>query len=110
MSRLARDKTRPVPSVNSTRALLQNLYDTHLYFVIQSSSQLYSVYKKRLYSDTIYKIIFYPILLTCQMHTDYTVNSAHDLFIYKCSVVFVICTGNMNQQLDVVIVLIVLYT
>ena len=81
MSRLARDKTCPVPSVNSTRALLQNLYDTHLYFVIQSSSQLYSVYKKRLYSDTIYKIIFYPILLTCQMHTDYTVNSAHDLFI-----------------------------
>jgi len=33
-----------------------------------------------------------PILLTCQMHTDYTV-SAHSVFIFeRCSVVFVICT------------------
>ena len=41
----------------------------------------------------------YPMLLTCQMHTDYTV-SAHDILIFdKCSAVFVICTDN-NQQLD----------
>ena len=34
---------------------------------------------------------YYPILLTRQMHTDYTV-SAHDILIFeKCSVGFVIC-------------------
>ena len=49
-------------------------------------------------------LTYYPILLTCQMHTDYTV-SAHDILIFeKCSVVFVRCTDN-NQQLDVFIVL-----
>ena len=43
---------------------------------------------------------YYPILLTCQMHTDYTV-SAHDILIFdKYSVVFVRCTDN-NQQLNV---------
>ena len=43
------------------------------------------------------------------MHTDYTV-SAHDILIFeKCSVVFVRCTDN-NQQLDVFIVLSVVYT
>ena len=43
------------------------------------------------------------MLLTCQMHTDYTV-SAHDILIFdKYSVVFVKCTDN-NQQLDVFIV------
>ena len=36
--------------------------------------------------------IYYPTLLTCQMHTNYTVN-AHDILIFeKCSVFFVICT------------------
>ena len=36
--------------------------------------------------------MFYPILLTCQIHTDYTI-IAHDILIFeKCSVVFVICT------------------
>jgi len=41
-----------------------------------------------------------PILLTCQMYTDYTVR-AHDILIFDpFSVVFVKCMGN-NQQLDV---------
>ena len=45
-------------------------------------------------------LTYYPILLTCQMHTDYTV-IAHNLIIFKpFSVVFVKCTDN-NQQLDV---------
>ena len=40
-----------------------------------------------------------PILLTCQMHTDYTF-IAHDILILdKYSMVFVRCTDN-NQQLD----------
>jgi len=43
------------------------------------------------------------------MHTDYTV-SAHNILIFeKCSVVFLTCTDN-NQQLDVFIVLSVIYT
>ena len=45
-------------------------------------------------------LMYCPIVLTCQMHTDYTV-SAHDTLIFeKCSVVFVICTDN-NQKMDV---------
>ena len=49
-------------------------------------------------------ILRYFILLTCQMHTDYTV-SAHDISIFeKCSLVFARCTDN-NRQLDVIIVL-----
>jgi len=52
---------------------------------------------------------YYPSLLTCQMHTDYTV-STHDILIFeKYSVVFVRCTDT-NQQLDVYIVLSVVYT
>ena len=44
-----------------------------------------------------------PILLTCQLHTDYTV-SAHDILIFKqFSIVFARCTDN-NQRLDVFIV------
>ena len=40
-----------------------------------------------------------PMLLTCQMHTGYTV-SVHDILIFdKYSVVFVRCKDN-NQQLD----------
>ena len=42
---------------------------------------------------------YFPIVLTCQMHTDYTV-SAHDIIIFeKFSVVFVKCTDS-NQKLD----------
>jgi len=41
-----------------------------------------------------------PIVLTCQLHTEYTV-SAHDIIIFeKFSVVFVKCTDS-NQKLDV---------
>ena len=39
-----------------------------------------------------------PIVLTCEMHTDYTVS--HDKLIFETySVVLVKCTDN-NQQLD----------
>ena len=45
--------------------------------------------------------MYCPILLTCQMRTDYTV-SAHDISNFdKYSVVFVRCTDN-NQQLEVI--------
>jgi len=37
-------------------------------------------------------MIYYPSVLTCQTHANYTVR-AHDKLIFeKCSVVFVICT------------------
>jgi len=53
--------------------------------------------------------MYYSILLTCQMHTVYTV-SVHDILIFEIfSEVFVICTDN-NQQLDVFIVLSVAYS
>ena len=58
--------------------------------------------------SSMHKTRYCPILLTSQMHTDYTV-SAHDILILeKCSVVFVRCTEN-NQQVDVFIVLSVAY-
>ena len=48
-------------------------------------------------------LLYYPFLLTCQMHTDYTVR-AHDILIFEpFSVVFVKCT-DINKQLDVFIV------
>jgi len=50
-----------------------------------------------------------PILLTCQMHTDYTVSAHNILSFEKCSIVFVRRTDN-NLQLDVFIVLCVVYT
>jgi len=43
------------------------------------------------------------------MHTDYTVSAHNILFFEKCLVVFVRVTDN-NQQLDVFIVLSVVYT
>ena len=47
--------------------------------------------------------LYYPIVVTCQLHTDDTV-SAHDMLIFDpFSVVFVKCT-DYSQQLDVFIV------
>ena len=49
------------------------------------------------------KNCYCPMLVTCQMHTDYTV-SAHDILIFEpFSVVFVKCTDN-NRQVDFFIV------
>jgi len=46
--------------------------------------------------------LYAPILLTCQLHTDYT-TSANDMLIFeKFSVEFVISTDN-NWQLNVLI-------
>ena len=52
------------------------------------------------YTTLVANNIYCPMVLTCQMHTDYMV-SAHDIFMFdKYSVVFVRCTDNNQQTLD----------
>ena len=61
------------------------------------------------FQSSMFLYCYCPILLTCQMHTDYTV-SAHNILIFDpFLVVFVKCTDN-NHQLDVFIVLSVAYS